>query len=124
MGQRMKGGCEMTKPAFTPGPWTAEPNGGDDEDTTLRFVCSPNAPRASQVLAVVDRRGLDREEIEANARLIAAAPDMYEALTAARLFILREYSDAGSQALEGEVISKDARPVFSALCAALARAQA
>lgn len=63
----------MTKPKFTPGPWTALIQGKDSEyidviDKNGRFICGcfENIPR--------------EEEPIANAALIAAAPDMYEAL--------------------------------------------
>ena len=63
--------------AFTPGPWTVEHYGdGDslvlhsDGNTRVCFMATPgSSPRVFPT-------------IEANARLIAAAPDLYEALTA------------------------------------------
>lgn len=65
----------------------------------------------------------DTETARANAHLIAAAPDLYEALEAARAFIADQYADARSQALDGEFLAKDAREPFRTICAALARAR-
>lgn len=58
----------------TPGPWTSEAG-----SNTGRRIIAPNAPKTRRVVAACG--GKDRE---ANARLIAAAPDMYEALKQAR----------------------------------------
>jgi len=67
----------MTKAKHTPGPWWADFDGENTFDGVeiqqvgrLHYVPVANVP--------VDYT--DREEREANARLIAAAPDMYEAL--------------------------------------------
>ena len=68
----------MTKPAFTPGPWEVK-------------LCVYNVKMRSNTHEVVSQDSgnkaatieawWDTEEEKANARLIAAAPDMYEALT-------------------------------------------
>ena len=55
--------------------------------------------------------------------LIAAAPDMYEALKEACEFIADQYSDAESQAHDGEFVSREARPLWSKICSALAKAE-
>ena len=55
---------------FTPGPWTHEPDWPTD------VICAPNAPHAPSV-ATIDIGPGDRKECEANARLIAAAPELY-----------------------------------------------
>jgi hypothetical protein len=76
--------------AFTPGPWIVT---GDLQDGYLRI----RDAASEEVLATTDDGGhvdpqfaIDDDIIEANARLIAAAPELYEALeTAARRF--RDY---------------------------------
>ena len=58
----------------------------------------------------------------ADARLIAAAPDLLEALKAAYDFIASEYRDEMSAALNGEPFSREARPVIAAIVDAIAKA--
>lgn len=63
----------------TPGPWTAQNNGRD----IISIQHSNNDPGAiSMTLAKVTARMTWRSQAEANARLIAAAPDLLEALKA------------------------------------------
>ena len=62
-------------------------------------------------------------EGEANAHLIAAAPMMYEALKEAHAFIADQYADAESQALDGEYVSREARPLWDTICNAMAKAE-
>jgi hypothetical protein len=58
-----------------------------------------------------------------DARLIAAAPELLEALMEARAFILSEYEDEESKALDGEVVSRDARPIWNTIHDAIAKAE-
>ena len=74
----------MTEPKFTPGPWRA-----NFEDYTKPYVAILNEDNV--VIAQIpdgevirgDTTILGIENIEANVDLIAAAPDMYEALECA-----------------------------------------
>ena len=60
-----------TSPAHTPGPWDVEPKG------SRHFVDGADG----LTVAYLDRAGVrERGEIEANARLIASAPDLLNAL--------------------------------------------
>ena len=60
-----------TSPAHTPGPWDVEPKG------SRHFVDGADG----LTVAYLDRAGVrERSEIEANARLIASAPELLEAL--------------------------------------------
>lgn len=69
-----------TRATFTPGPWTTE------EDKII-------AVGIQSVVAVVDIYDRDApiEEQNANARLMAAAPDLYRALVE----MMREYEPVG-----------------------------
>ena len=64
---------------FTPGPWTAK------YDPQLRALIEIYNTEDRIMVAVLPDRGTVEAmpEIEANANLIAAAPDMYEALECA-----------------------------------------
>lgn len=53
-----------------------------------------------------------------------AVMEAREALQAVYDFLLAEYGSAEAQAMEGEVVSADARPVWGKVCAALARLSA
>jgi len=72
----------MSKPSHTPGPWTAAKHG----------------PKLWQIDAANDAVATTAfcysQEVAANARLIAAAPDLYEALhntlTLLRAFVTRD----------------------------------
>lgn len=69
-------GEEMSK--FTPGPWRVA---GEDKN----FVYALSQSGANSFWAHVQSAGIDRiteNEKAANARLIAAAPEMYDALKA------------------------------------------
>lgn len=66
----------MSKPKHTPGPWTID---SDFEDSC--FVGQPNgAPVASLCCG-------DGQDMQANARLIAAAPELLRELKAAIFYI-------------------------------------
>ena len=69
------GGIGMSK-KFTPGPWTAT------YDSQLQAAIEIYSTEDRIIVAVLPDRGTIEamSEIEANANLIAAAPDMYEAL--------------------------------------------
>jgi hypothetical protein len=62
----------------TPGPWEAGKAYAQDKNSWYAVVFSPakngryHSPRAAEAL------GIDKAEAEANARLIAAAPDLLE----------------------------------------------
>ena len=71
--------------AHTPGPWKAEPN----FRSSGWFVDQPTGARR---IALVNERdaSIERPECEANARLIAAAPELLEALKDVHRFLNEE----------------------------------
>ncbi|MHC4176020.1 MAG: hypothetical protein ACYSWU_00850 [Planctomycetota bacterium] len=100
----------------TPGPWTAEKHGD-----TYRIWSEANGIRAGVADILIDRKvgqGISERET-ANADLIAAAPDLFDALTDAE-FILRKLAtnpkEIGAMA---DTIKRSA----SFACAALAVAE-
>jgi len=79
-------------PKFTPGPWSVEDVGANCLRIRGNVEISPDAPLGSvghyeAVAAVIQREphphyggGIDYDTRDANARLIASAPDLYAAL--------------------------------------------
>ena len=73
---------EQNKPRFTPGPWstgrkTIHITGHGESELRLHV----NSGTFRNVCELpVDRMGMPQQEQEANAHLIAAAPDLYETL--------------------------------------------
>jgi hypothetical protein len=101
-----------TQTKHTPGPWEIGSINKKDKNLYWSAVFTPkntgkfHTPRAGEAL------GVDREECEANAHLIAAAPDLLEALR-----LLLEASDG----LNGESEWLDER--LNAARAAIAKAE-
>ena len=85
----------QASPAFTPGPWTADP------EFDYQSVLGPDGVQVADCSITVNPRyGKRTNEInEANARLVAAAPDLLEALKMARdciAYCRRAHKDAQS----------------------------
>lgn len=104
----------MNKPKHTPGPWTygeyfvvPAMATGDDGRFSIAKVFEP----------VYHPTGAHREEVCANARLIAAAPDMLAALEA-----IAEAANAGV-IMSGDDYTRDARLVMSQARTAIAKAK-
>lgn len=71
----------MNAPQFTPGPWSIVPY-GDERNTNLVIHSSP---QNRVCFMATPGQGLDdASHIEANARLLAAAPELFDALIVAR----------------------------------------
>lgn len=74
----------MSQTAFTPGTWCVSVESefqGSALQPVRYSVCSPHV--SDLPIAELPLEGWDREEVEANARLLAAAPLMFAALQAA-----------------------------------------
>jgi hypothetical protein len=120
-------GDGMSEPKFTPGPWTLETvpiNGG-------RGCCHKIGPFPSLGvydethacvyadgirIGIEDRGGVSKvgDELAANARLIAAAPELYEAL---RCLLI----NAGEGGRKGRALDLLPRDTVEAASAALAK---
>jgi hypothetical protein len=70
------GGC-INSTAFTPGPWHADADTRPGWEWNWHIMEGPDSPNRVCFMA---NTSPDMEKAEANARLIAAAPDMFEAL--------------------------------------------
>lgn len=85
--------------SHTPGPWSIYETAGNGGNIPARMeVVAPESERAKKLIANI--YGFKLPEGRANARLIAAAPELYEALEAAYLVLtsqktrLEEHADA------------------------------
>tara|TARA_R100000306_G_scaffold26658_1_gene30401 strand:+ start:24 stop:338 length:315 start_codon:yes stop_codon:yes gene_type:complete len=84
----------MSDIKFTPGPWSVHNTGDIFTDLGARNAEGIDAPsNDGWHIADCDMGGLCLEEVRANAHLIAAAPDMYEALQQA----ITSMQDSGYQ---------------------------
>lgn len=92
--------AEKIKPRHTPGPWHMEDNSHRDADGNLElcvlYVMGPESWVGGQFLAQVNgvSVGPAHEEALANAKLIAAAPEMLKALLIAGAHLETDLEDA------------------------------
>lgn len=85
---------EQKVPGFIPGPWDTY-----EEGDCWGIEAREGGIYASIVVFGYEEdecgvKGEDREQMEANARLIASAPDLYQALKFARRFVKEGSPDA------------------------------
>lgn len=72
---------QQTETTRTPGPWVAKENGGDDPDERRLIICAEDRYGNLSMIARVDGDPDPCDgDPEANARLIAAAPDLMRAV--------------------------------------------
>lgn len=84
------------KTKFTPGPWSSPEN--KSQYSNVRDLFNGNGQRFATIQFGSPSREVTEDEIEANARLIAAAPEMYEALeNILRLSIFKAHGTAYDQ---------------------------
>ena len=77
---------------YTPGPWSYVPD-YDENDGDIIIGNSDESPRVVSICFKSDLQDDEQYpvlEVRANARLIAAAPDLFEALAAVDDYILQE----------------------------------
>ncbi|MGJ8524278.1 hypothetical protein R84981_003003 [Carnimonas sp. R-84981] len=83
----------MSNPKFTPGPWFSEPIIAGWE---VGRVSTPGDPTFGEFMRIAEMRedgAEDDNEVEANAHLTAAAPELYDVV--ASLFDLPDNADGG-----------------------------
>lgn len=84
----------MSENKFTPGPWSVFNTADIFTDLGAANAEGIDAPsNDGWHIADCDMGGLGLDEVKANARLIAAAPEMYEALRKAIRFIESHVAD-------------------------------
>lgn len=98
----------------TPGPWEVFPFKGDGKRIAI-FGNQKWYP--GKAFCWVDHDDVDHEEMEANARLIAAAPEMLEACNA-----IRDDLQSGSYGPINEPLSKISVRAYLLLYAAITKA--
>lgn len=106
--------------AHTPGPWTV-----NNENCTFPGIEADASQQSIVLWGLEDEdcgvRGRTPEEIEANARLIAAAPDLLEALKAIQI-LSHEEGDAHNEWDTGDLI-ESLRSIDRLARAAILRAE-
>lgn len=100
------------KPQYTPGPWEINTVEADDDGDLCLMVWGDT--QAVCALIVDDDEGWDRETAEANARLIAAAPELLEACKAAKEYCGKPFN---------EINGADAERVYKLCAEAIAAAE-
>lgn len=110
----------------TKGPWVAVENDGayvkDPKLATWRV--EERGSSAEMVVAVVvSDIALLAKKVEANARLMAAAPEMLAALNECRELIAAEFCSDEASAMQGHPIDKAARKAWDIVNSAIARAE-
>ena len=75
----------------TPGKWEHHPNLEQDAKKSGYIVIQATSRDAQNIAMVIPCVGMNTEEVLANAKLIAAAPDMLNALIEAKTIIYNLY---------------------------------
>lgn len=100
----------MSAAGHTPGPWEVRP----DEDGRGYFrIRGTRLARLFKVANVLFGSAFDRAEALANARLIAASPELLEALEDILSEYVRDIADAGDEDPEEKAIVKFARAAIT-----------
>ena len=105
----------------TPGPWTLVEQGDCCDELK---VIGPEEKGSFYPTTIANAGCVYGDQEMANFYLIAAAPKMLDALEKAAEFIHDQYACLEAQALGGELLSKEARPIWAILSEAIAEARA
>lgn len=93
----------------TQGPWISVNNNEQDKVRSSRLIMQDRRHDAANIAMVIPHAGILDEQVEANGKLIAAAPDMLEALRplcdAGFLEALRHDITSLSEAQENAIIA-------------------
>jgi hypothetical protein len=97
----------MSEIKHTPGPWTLNRHGAIVGGEFHQYT---NGAGQSQLAMAVGGNGIDESQRSANARLIAAAPELLEALVALRREAMHdaEFSDVSREQFEAILNRADA----------------
>jgi len=101
---------------YTPGPWKVK------KQSPSQIGIRANSHFVAFLNYGALNPNLDVQQV-ANAHLIAAAPELYEAAQAVLKFIFDEYGSEEWVASHGDPVAPEARAVRDALAAALAKAE-
>jgi hypothetical protein len=112
----------MSKSKHTPGPWRAQLREFPEGQWFLEGQWEVVSTCEIEWLIAAAAPHIDGDPDEANARLIAAAPELLEALHSVYAFINREYHDPEAT-VEGEYVTREARPIWAKICTAIAKAE-
>jgi hypothetical protein len=110
----------MNAPTFTPGPWEDDPNG------EARNVRAPDGGIVAQMGHLSGHHGASGrrkpQEVSANARLIATAPELYGAAHRVHVKVGGLFAALGHGMKPSDEVVADAYDALDALYAALAKA--
>lgn len=114
-------------PTYTPGPWvyrTGLPyDWGWVTDARGDFIAQAKDPRANDGATLAAHRAARTDPWAANARLIAAAPELLEALKDALTFVEEEAENRGAAGAEYSDYEREPRELADNLRAAIAKAE-
>lgn len=110
----------MSESNHTPGPWEIRTRvDGTRSITGAYHFPRGEHPLAGGILHVCDLSG-DKHHDDANARLIAAAPEMYEALTNIYGWLMSVWTP---EDMEGGAVNEEFKKAYLATRAALSKAE-
>lgn len=109
-----------TQATHTPGPWEIGSINKRDKNLWWSAVFTPKSAGKFHTPRACEALGVDREECEANARLIAAAPEMLEAL---RVTLHRAEQARHSSEQPGPILAEWLDGIIAEARAAIAKAE-
>ena len=101
----------MTTLKHTPGPWTVNAWPQRHDEIRIGAVGTP-------LICAIMVRDVSINEQKANARLIAAAPELLEALILARRYMLKDYPEEAGPYILPMYMEQDLRRIDAAIAKA------